>query len=83
MNCNFFRFNYDADNQRIISPESDPIPTALEKIILAHRFEFEQDAFRLLRLQYDNQSFIISKYPSSPIFIKGQPYYYTFKTNVL
>lgn len=83
MLCNFFRFNYDSDNQKLITPGNDPIPQSLEEIILAHRFEFEQDAFRLIRLVYDGNYFVISKYPDNPIYVKGKPYFYTFKTNAI
>lgn len=76
---NMYRFEYDSDNNKIISPYSDPVPSELVPIIMAHRFTIVQDCFELLRFRYDGNLFIIQKYLKTPIYVGGVAYHYTLR----
>lgn len=74
-----YRFNYNSDLNRIESPENDSIPQELHSLILAHRFEIEQEGFELLRVHYGSQVVILSRYTMPAATYKGIAYYWTIK----
>lgn len=76
---NVYRFNYNSDLQVIECPDNDVIPADLQSVVLAHRFEIEQDGFELLRVRYGSQVFILSKYTQAALVYKGVSYFYTLK----
>lgn len=78
MKNSVFRFNV-SDENGITFPSTDPAPDCIYTLLDAYFDVLINDSFRLLRLRFDNVTYIISKYPNSPVYIERVPYYFTIK----
>lgn len=59
-----------------VCPPNDEIRPELRTLLMAYMPVLEQDSFRLLRVRFDDVTYIISNYSETPTYYKGVAYNY-------